>query len=78
MTKTTAKFCIFSTKEAQLAIKKAFREADKQIFAQHKLGIFDDGDPNHPKYRDGINYATGLPVSSVGHPTKDLTKKQYK
>lgn len=56
---------------------KAMREADEQIRAKHRAGIFDEGDPNHPKYNNGVNYATGLPVSLFGYDTVDFLKKQY-
>ena len=58
--------------------KQAMREADKMLHDQHAQGIFDGGDPNHPKYNNGINYATGLPVSIFGYKTIELLGKQYK
>ncbi len=57
--------------------KQAMREADKMLCDQHALGKFDDGDPNHPIYNAGINYATGLPVSIFGYETSEFLDKQY-
>ena len=53
------------------------READVQIRAQHRAGIFDDGDPNHPKYNGGINYATGKPATLFGYETLEFMARQY-
>ena len=58
--------------------KQALHEADKMLRDQHVLGQFDDGDPNHPMYNAGINYATGLPVSIFGYETSEFLDKQYK
>lgn len=57
---------------------KAMRKAEQEIIANHRKGIFDDGDPNHPKYNGGINYATGLPVTLFGYDTAEFLYKQYK
>ena len=57
---------------------RAMREADAEILAKHRAGIFDDGDPNHPKYNNGINYATGLPVSLFGYETRAFMARQYR
>lgn len=57
---------------------KAIRESVEQLHKQALAGIFDDGDPNHPMYNDGINYATGLPVNLFGYDTKEFLQKQYK
>lgn len=54
------------------------REAVKDIEAEHRAGIFDEGDPNHPKYNNGINYSTGLPVSIFGYDVAEFLGKQYK
>ena len=54
------------------------REAGEALTAQHKQGIFDDGDPNHPKYNNGINYATGKPASIFGYETESFLKRQHK
>ena len=78
MNKTTIPQSVFESKEAKKAIKSAFHEADKELEAQHKRGIFDEGDPNHPKYNNGINYATGLPLNIFGYDTKLFLNKQYK
>ena len=58
--------------------KQAMREADRMLCDQHALGQFDDGDPNHPIYNAGVNYATGLPVSILGYETSEFLDKQYK
>lgn len=58
--------------------KQAMREAEQQIIAKHKLGVFDEGDPNHPKYNNGINYATGLPANLFGYDIAEFLNKQYK
>ena len=57
---------------------QAMREVDKMLCDQHGLGKFDDGDPNHPTYNAGINYATGLPISIFGYETSEFLDKQYK
>lgn len=36
--------------------KTAIRKADDDLHAKHERGEFDEGDPNHPKFNDGINY----------------------
>ncbi len=59
-------------------VQQAMREADKELQDQHMLGVFSDGDPNHPMYNAGINYATGLPASIFGYPVVEFMKKQYK
>lgn len=56
--------------------KKAMREADSLIRAAHALGIFADGDPNNPKYNNGINYVTGKPVTLFGYETDMFMAKQ--
>lgn len=68
---------LYETKEAKNVARLAMCECDAQLAAQHAAGIFDEGDPNHPKYNNGINYATGMPVSLFGHKTKDFLAKQY-
>ena len=54
------------------------RDAEKLIESDHALGIFDDGDPNHPMYNNGINYKTGLPLSLFGYNVDEFLAKQYK
>ena len=39
-------------------VAQAMREADNELHSKHLRGEFDEGDPNHPKYNDGYNYAT--------------------
>lgn len=57
---------------------KAIRESIDQLHKQARAGIFDEGDPNHPKWNNGINYATGLPANIFGYDTKEFLQKQYK
>lgn len=57
---------------------QAMREAGEELRAQHARGIFDDGDPNHPKYNNGINYATGKPLSLFGYETNGFMLRQYR
>lgn len=56
---------------------QALREADEDLRKQHAQGIFDEGDPNHPKYNNGINYATGKPSSLFGYDTEEFMGRQY-
>lgn len=58
--------------------QQAIREAGKLLDDQHAMGIFDDGDPNHPMYNNGINYVTGLPVQLFGYDVVEFMGKQYK
>ena len=58
--------------------RQAHLEAAAELHKQHKAGIFDDGDPNHPKYNNGINYATGLPVNLFGYDTQEFLARQYR
>ena len=58
--------------------QQAIRECDNQLRAQHKRGIFDEGDPNHPKYNGGFNYATGQYVQILGYTQDALLSKQYR
>ena len=67
----------YETPEWRRIARQAMREADRQICEQHRAGIFDDGDPNHPKFNNGINYATGLPVSIFGYETPAFMARQY-
>ena len=57
---------------------RAMREADEDIRAKHRAGIFDDGDPNHPKYNNGINYTTGKPATLFGYETDAFMRRQHK
>jgi hypothetical protein len=57
---------------------RAMREADEQIRANHKRGQFDDGDPNHPKYNNGINYTTGQPATLFGYDTAAFMARQHR
>ena len=58
-------------------VERILCEVDKMLRGQHVLGQFDAGDPNHPMYNAGINYATGLPVSIFGYETIEFLDKQY-
>ena len=57
--------------------QQAMQEAEEMIRKQHEKGVFDDGDPNHPKYNNGYNYATGQFVSLFGYSQDELLAKQY-
>ncbi len=63
---------IENTKAWKQMVKQAMREADDALYADHAAGIFGEGDPNHPKYNNGINYVTGLPATIFGYDTKAL------
>ena len=56
---------------------EAMRQADKELRRQHEKGIFDDGDPNNPKYNGGFNYATGKYVELFGYSQDEFLAKQY-
>lgn len=58
--------------------KQAMQEADKALRADHARGIFSKGDPNHPMYNNGINYATGQPFRLFGYDVVEFMGKQYK
>lgn len=58
--------------------QKAINESIEMLRKQHEKGIFDDGDPNHPKYNNGYNYATGQFVTLFGYGQDELMAKQYK
>jgi len=55
---------------------QAMREADNELYSKHLRGEFDEGDPNHPKYNDGYNYATGKFVSLFGYEQDEFIAKQ--
>ena len=55
---------------------QAMSECNNALQRQHELGIFDEGDPNHPKYNDGYNYATGKYVSLFGYEQDEFMAKQ--
>ncbi len=77
MQKRTVAQAVFDSKDAKRIAKVAMKEADDAIYAQHVRGIFDDGDPNHPKYNNGYNYATGKFVNLFGYSQDELLAKQY-
>lgn len=58
--------------------KQAILEADKALREDHARGSFSEGDPNHPMYNNGINYATGLPVQLFGYDVGEFMEQQYK
>lgn len=58
--------------------RRAMRECDEMMRSEHARGIFDDGDPNHPKHNSGINYTTGQPARIFGYETKKFMKRQYR
>lgn len=57
--------------------KAAMCKADDELYTKHMRGEFDNGDPNHPKYNNGYNYATGKFVSLLGYAQDALLAKQY-
>ena len=56
---------------------QAMIEADNELYSKHLRGEFDEGDPNHPKYNGGFNYATGKYVSLFGYKQDDFMAKQH-
>lgn len=58
--------------------RAAIRDADRELCEQHKRGVFDEGDPNHPKYNNGINYATGKPATLFGYETDAFMARQHR
>lgn len=58
--------------------RRAMREADEEIRAKHRRGEFDEGDPNHPKFNNGVNYATGKPVTLFGYDVDEFMSRQHK
>lgn len=77
MQKRTVAQSVFDSKDAKRIAKIAMKEADDMIYAQHLRGEFGDGDPNHPKYNNGYNYATGKFVNLFGYSQDELLAKQY-
>lgn len=69
---------IAPTKAESRMMATAHREATELLYQQHLRGIFDDGDPNHPKWNNGINYATGKPVKLFGEDTDKFITRQYR
>jgi hypothetical protein len=59
-------------------VKQAMKAADDELYRQHLQGIFSEGNPNHPMYNNGYNYATGKFVTLFGHSQDELLAKQYK
>lgn len=55
---------------------KALKGADDELFNKHLQGEFDEGDPNHPKYNDNYNYATGK-FTLFGSEQNEFMSKQY-
>ena len=53
------------------------REAYDELYEKHLRGEFDEGDPNHPKYNAGYNYATGKFIL-FGYEQDEFLAKQYK
>ena len=58
--------------------REAIAEADKELLEQHRQGIFSEGNPNHPMYNNGWNYALGGPDKLFGYQTAQFLAKQYK
>lgn len=57
--------------------KAALREADSDLRKKHESGVFDEGDPNHPMYNGGYNYAAGKYVL-FGVDQDEFMAKQYR
>lgn len=57
--------------------RDAIHAADSEIRKKHARGIFDDGDPNHPKYNNGINYVNGKPLTIFGYETAGFMERQH-
>ena len=58
--------------------EQAMREADNELYSKHLRGEFAEGDPNHPKFNGGFNYATGQYVQILGYSQTALLSKQYR
>ena len=69
---------VFNSHARTHGFQLAFIAAEKELEAKHDLGIFEDGDPNHPKYNNGYNYATGKYVNLFGYDQDEFMAKQYK
>ena len=59
-------------------VMDVMRRSDAEIRAKHARGIFDEGDPNHPKYNGGINYVTGKPLTIFGYETDSFMARQHR
>jgi hypothetical protein len=59
-------------------VKAALRQAEDELRAQHLAGNYSEGDPNHPMYHEGFDYASGEYVDLFGYNQKDFMLKQYK
>ena len=57
--------------------RQAMVAADNELYSEHILGKFDDGNPNNPRYNNGYNYATGQ-FTLFGYVQEELMDKQYK
>ena len=77
MSKRTVAQSVFDSPAALRIAKQATHEAGVELERQHRAGVFDEGDPNHPKYNNGSNYATGLPVSLFGEAPTTFLRRQY-
>jgi len=78
MNKRVVSQVIFDNAMKTKAFKMAFIRADKELEDEHANGLFSEGDPNHPKYNNGYNYATGKYVSLFGYDQDEFMTKQYK
>lgn len=52
-------------------VKEALAKAGAELRAEHDAGLFDDGDPNHPKHNGGADY-----TRCVGLTWADIRAKQ--
>ena len=64
-------------KENKKVIALTMLKVDNELQAQHERGIFNEGDPNHPIYNSGYNYATGKFVNLFGYEKDEFLAKQY-
>ena len=78
MEKRKVEEAVFKAFEKTKQYKQAFIDAEKEIERNHRNGIFSEGDPNHPMYNNGYNYATGKYVSLFGYDQDEFLAKQCK
>lgn len=53
------------------------QEIDSDLRKKHSKNVFDDGDPNNPKYNNGYNYATES-YTLFGYDQEEFMAKQYR
>ena len=69
---------VFNNHGKTQSFKLAFIAAEKELEEKHETGVFAEGDPNHPMYSNGYNYATGKYVNLFGYNQDEFMAKQYK